>query len=329
MQFTGFYGNELVRGRISVQADSGKIPHAIILEGAKGLGKKTLAQMIAAACVCSAEGETPCGVCGDCVRAKSGNHADIITVSGSGKTGAIPVDEIRKVKEDAYLAPTQAHRKVYILTDADKTLPAAQNAFLKCFEEPPAKTVFIITCSSSLSLLETIRSRAVTYRMEEVSKEDALKAVSDKLGDEVDTQRIEIAHKIWGGNIGRIIESLSDEKFSKQVQISEDIANAILSSKEFDIVKSAAPLERDRDALTAVLGFLSLIFRDALVIKSKGGNLISVNTAAAEKLGKRLKGEQLISLYELAQKLIADNRRNVSMPLMTAKMCAAMRKIVQ
>lgn len=291
MNFTGFDGNGELKLRLSRLFEKGRIPHAIILEGEKGSGKRNLARIIANSLVCTGE-DRPCGVCAECIRVQTENHPDISFIKGSGKTGAIPIDEIRRIKNDAYIKPSQAQSKVYILLDADKTQAPAQNAFLKCFEEPPAQAVFIITCESSFSLLETIRSRAVIFRVLNASG-----------------------------------ESFSQGQNIKNRECAEALALGVISPKELDIMLAAAPLEKSRDTAQEVLDILSIIFRDALAVKCGSDNYISESIQAAQKLSKKLSIKQLTALYDICRELIFDSGRFVNQPLMTAKISMSLRKI--
>lgn len=323
MNFTGFYGNEAVKERLNIMFSEDRVPHALILEGAAGIGKKTLAMLISQAVVCKSEGERPCGVCGGCVRAKNHSHPDITIVEGSGKTGAISVDSIREVKDDAYIMPSEAEKKVYILPDADKTLPAAQNAFLKVLEEPPADTMFIITCTAASSLLETIRSRAVIIRMQELSEQEAVAAVSAMTG--ASPSDILTAYAVCGGNAGMIAARLSDSSMSECMVIAAEMTKAILSPREIDLILASAPVEKDRDMLTTVMTVISMTVRDALMIKNGRTGGMSGNREGAEQLSVKLTSARLLNLYSACERIIEGSKRSVNMGLLLSEMCLSLR----
>ena len=136
---------------------SGKMPHAVILEGQ---GAQPLADFIAKALVCSGN-QRPCGVCSHCIKAEGNNHPDIIRCKGSGVSGALSISQIRDLKVDAYIKPNEAEKKVYILYNAEKMLIPAQNALLKLLEEPPQSVTLLLLCEEKKGLLETVLSRAV------------------------------------------------------------------------------------------------------------------------------------------------------------------------
>ena len=142
------------------------ILHAYILAAADAEVREREATSLAAAMLCTAEGPRPCGQCRDCRKVLRGLHPDVICVdpaSGS-KRPVFKVDQIRDVSADAYVMPSEAQRKVYVLRQADTMNPAAQNALLKLLEEPPRSASFILAAERAESLLPTVRSRCEIIR---------------------------------------------------------------------------------------------------------------------------------------------------------------------
>ena len=179
MNFKYFLGNEKIKEQLSFLLSSSHFPHAIILEGEDGLGKRTLARELAAYLVCRSEGEKPCYECAQCIKAQKGVHPDIFEHSAAGGARSFHVEVIRDVIKDVYMSPNEAEYKIYILGNAHCMSESAQNALLKVLEEPPAYAVFILTAASKSMLLETVLSRAVTI---------SLSGVDAKLGAELITQ---------------------------------------------------------------------------------------------------------------------------------------------
>ena len=145
--------------RLKMLIDAGRIPHTILIEGERANDE---AMLTAKACVCSGN-NAPCGVCSHCIKAAGANHPDIILYKPSSKHNPYKIDTVRQIRQDAYIKPNEAARKVYIISDADDISVQSQNALLKILEEPPSYAVFIITCNSKNKLLETIISRAAFF----------------------------------------------------------------------------------------------------------------------------------------------------------------------
>lgn len=145
-------------------SEAARLSHAYILASPDRAECLNLAGQIAAAAVCRREKDAPCGECRACRKALSGIHPDIRHVGReAGSKGelrsAVTVDQIREVTADAYVLPNEAARKVYILDEADKMNPQAQNALLKTLEEPPEGVIFLLCVENAGQLLPTVRSR--------------------------------------------------------------------------------------------------------------------------------------------------------------------------
>ena len=149
-------GNEPLKQQLSTMAEP---PHECILSGPEGSGRHALAQILAQALVC------PCGLCSSCQKVAQGIHPDVVPIQRflSPESKEIKVDTARQLRQDAYIRPNEGRCKVYILD-----LPMnsnAQNALLKLLEDGPAYTAFLILTDQPASLLETVRSRCVHFRL--------------------------------------------------------------------------------------------------------------------------------------------------------------------
>ncbi len=143
-----------------LQASLIPLSHAYIISGPSQQTNHALAQQMAAAYVCSAQGERPCGVCSNCKKAQNGIHPDIITLKALEDKQSISVEQTRQLRADAYIRPNEAARKVYLI-DATQfgTKDEAQNSLLKVLEDGPDYLAFIFLAEQPKQLLQTIRSR--------------------------------------------------------------------------------------------------------------------------------------------------------------------------
>ncbi|MDR2504613.1 MAG: DNA polymerase III subunit delta' [Oscillospiraceae bacterium] len=133
--------------------------HAILITGEAGVGKRSLAFLLAKTVLCGAD-DNPCGTCGSCVRVESRTHPDAHCVRpGDNKSRTISVEQIRALIEQISIRSFEGGAKAVIIENADGMQPAAQNALLKSLEEPPGDVFFFLTASRRLDLLPTIRSR--------------------------------------------------------------------------------------------------------------------------------------------------------------------------
>lgn len=159
MNLTALSGNERVKEQLSRQEKGRGLSHAYILSGPAGAGKHILAQLLAAAMLCTSPGEKPCGHCVPCLKVKKGLHPDVSVITGPEEGKPIAVDQVRTMRLDAYIRPNEGERKIYLLEGTDQMNASAQNALLKLLEEGPRFAAFLLLARNSGALLETVRSR--------------------------------------------------------------------------------------------------------------------------------------------------------------------------
>ena len=165
-------GNDRVKQAVTAAIKEDRIPHALLIEGDPGTGKHTLSRYLSAAAVCTGENR-PCGECRACKQAEALIHPDIrITAPEDGKRNLL-VGQIRALREEAYIRPQTAARRVFVIDKADTMNAQAQNALLKVLEEPPGQVLFLLLAESSAALLPTVRSRCTILSLFPASKEES------------------------------------------------------------------------------------------------------------------------------------------------------------
>ena len=323
MVFADFLGNKEVKKLLDTAFVSGRFPHAVILQGASGCGKRTLAKMLAQALVCRNKEEAPCGVCPSCIRARAGTHPDIRIEEGSGVTRSLSTQTVKDIGVDIYKKPEEANVNCYLIFIENKISEAAQNKLLKMIEEPAPNTVFIITISSAQSLLPTVRSRVQIYTLNPPKAEEAAEYVAQKLGVSME-QSLALAKK-FGGNIGQILNSANDE--SEKIQafdMAAKIVDKTLGSGEYGLIELTAPLIKDKQLFREVLTKLIPIFRDACVLRAGGKIMISGADNQVSAL-QTLTMKKLSLFTDLAEDFKQKIDTNVNMTLLITDFCAKMR----
>ena len=138
-----------------------RMPHAVLLTGVAGLGKKQLAVKMAESLLCLAADKqfNACGVCHSCQIMQAGNHPDHLTIRSEEAGKSIKIDQIRALKEKQSLTPSVANWKTVVIESADLMTNSAANSLLKLLEEPQNNTILILTTNAVHRLPVTIRSR--------------------------------------------------------------------------------------------------------------------------------------------------------------------------
>lgn len=265
-------GNKRTYSILSSMIASHRIPHAILIEGEEGLGKKTLAHFIAKACLCAVE-DSPCLECKSCHLVDVGSHPDFLMISPDG--AAIKVDQIRALRSEAYLSPLLAYGRVFVIDLAHTMNANAQNALLKVLEEPPTGVTFILLAKSASLLLETIRSRCVTLTLSPVPLEaDGFNKVAELTNVNInDAERL---LRATDGNIGQSTAlANSDAVFLSSV--ANEIMTFAAEGDRLKILSLLQPYVKKRDVAKELL--LSIKSAVAKEIKKKAVKEFSSFTA--------------------------------------------------
>ncbi|MDD3334985.1 MAG: DNA polymerase III subunit [Eubacteriales bacterium] len=205
--FMDYHGLSASCGVTLHQFRSGQIVHAYLLTGARGLGKRTFAEVLASALFCTSEIK-PCGVCESCRRVLDHNEPDVLTLyADDGKQ--IGVDRVREIIRAVSQHSFGTGYRVVLIEPVDKLTPQAQNCLLKSLEEPVAKVVFLLMTHELTATLGTIASRCVRVKLSPWPDEQ-LRQTLEKRG--YAPERIDTVLGLCGGNIGAAIDLLSDEK---------------------------------------------------------------------------------------------------------------------
>lgn len=300
---------------LSTLIRKGTFPHAFLFTGIEGVGKQSVAMMFAMACNCadvgaqlsvvsdpSTQTTDPCGVCRSCKKIRSGNHPDISLIEPTGVF--IRIDQIRSVCHTLGMKPYEAKVRVVIIANAGAMNPEAGNALLKVLEEPPDRTVLILTAIQTTDLLPTIQSRCQHIRFDPILREDLESLLIRRQGLDPDE--------------AMIIAALANGSYSKASLMSRKNwinrrnwllceLNRLLSvddSKPFPVARVfafAEKLSKNKEILQDSLEIIKTWLRDLIICKLvPAGNII--NRDLTEKI---LHVSQKVTVTSLLSKIKA------------------------
>lgn len=305
MAFPLLYQDSLF-ARFNALWQGGRFPHALLLTGPAGSGKRTAAQYAAAMLLCRTEGLPPCGDCPSCHKLDNGNHPDFVTLLPEGKSKTIGVDRVREMKANAYISPHEAPRKVFFIPEAQRLRVEAQNALLKIIEEPPESSYFIFTAPGPGSLLETVCSRLTICPMNELDETQRLEALSQQL-PQTDVTLLHTQAALFP-TVGQALESLNDAEARRFTDDAAAILNSLAKNDRYTILKLFSGYEKDRDQFALLLAAL----RSAVIAQLSGGE-------------RRFSPLQSLKIIAIIDEMVLRSIQNVGISLICA---AAVNRLV-
>lgn len=263
-----FCYNKRAQETLAAFVNGGRFPHALLLEGPEGSGRRTFAREIAAALFCRGE-HKPCGSCNQCRKVLEQNHPDVEYYGGDGSRRSFHIDTIRKLRQNAWLLPGEAPCRVCVLCGAENMTDQAQNALLKILEEPPEHTVFILTAENRSMLLPTILSRVQTIRLEPLTPAEILPVLRERCPDQPG-EKLEWAAET-ADTIGQALALLADESLQKHAQLAQRMLELLCNGSEYDLLTAVEPVSRKREDLLEVCTQLRQLLTAELTRAASGG----------------------------------------------------------
>ena len=309
-------GHEKILAFLKKSIQANQVSHAYIFDGAKGVGKKTVANFFAAALLCEDSAHAPCGKCKSCKLNQYKNHPDVNVLSLGGENGlsnkvhhtkaskSISVEAVREAKRDIYIKPFYGKRKVYLIYDADKLTAQAQNSLLKVLEEPPRYCVLILVTNSLSGILDTVQSRSIRVRFESLSEEQMISYLEQEHPEQ--KERYKALVSLSGGSIGQLESILEDDGL---LSLRDDLKNNIwqlFSPNKLERLAFEDFFVAHKGDAEFLLDTIVSFLRDSMLIKTQNEAQI-VNVDCKKEL------------EAIAQKASLDKLGAVAFALMEAK----------
>jgi DNA polymerase-3 subunit delta' len=252
MEFNAVVGHDHQKRMLSTLVERGKLPHALLFAGPRGIGKRTLALELVKHLFC--ERRTACNACRPCRNLAAGHHPDFALLEGET---SIKIDELREIRKEVFEPPYEAPVRVILIDNGEVMTREAANALLKTLEEPPPSNLFIIITSREQEIPLTVRSRCMRIRFGPLST-DTVRAYYERVL-KLPEARAEAFAAVSNGSIAAGLFWMDEEHSRMREQVA-----ALLMGEKRPFTKAALVAERmaAKGCEVEYLSFLLSFFRD-------------------------------------------------------------------
>ena len=306
-KFSEVIGQEHVTRTLQNAIEQGRSAHGYIFSGHRGIGKTTVARILAMALNCRSKDRPvpePCGVCESCTEIRAGNAVDVIEIDAATNRG---IDEIRELREAARYRPARDRFKIYILDEAHQITDAAFNALLKPLEEPPDHIVFMLATTQPEDIPQTIRSRcqhfsfravkfdAIVAQLRDLVTREKIEADDDALallaeaGDGSMRDALSILDQAIASSSGKITaDSVRSLVGAAPAHILEQVMQAVSEGRSEEILRQVDHLISEGHSPTHFARQMVRFLRNATVAKiaGKDSSLLQVSSEERERVAR-------------------------------------------
>ena len=323
--------NEIVKS-LKLSLKNKSMAHAYLFSGPRGVGKTTIARLIAKGvnCLNLKENGEPCNECKNCKAINEGRFSDLIEIDAASNRS---IDEIRSLKEKINYQPVEGLKKVYIIDEAHMLTKEAFNALLKTLEEPPAHVIFILATTELEKILPTIISRCQRYDFKPLDLEEMKSGLEHILKEENLSMTDDVYPVIYENSSGSmrdsisILERLIVTANGKEInlKIAEDtlgitpssrikiFLNKILNENEYDIINELESLANESFDIELFFKDLAKYCKNAILKKEldidKGLKIIST---IYDVIGKfKFEDDKKLVGYVIVAEILSNTKQTV------------------
>ena len=317
--FADLVGQEHVVKALRNALDEGRLHHAYLLTGTRGVGKTTIARILAKSLNCenAVHGE-PCGQCESCTQIDSGRYVDLLEIDAASNTG---IDNIREVLENAQYAPTAGKYKVYIIDEVHMLSKSAFNAMLKTLEEPPEHVKFILATTDPHKVPITVLSRCLQFVLRNMTTQQVAEHLAHVLDCEnvpYQPQALQLLGRAAAGSMRDALSLLDQAIAMGSGKVAEQDVRQMIGAVDkqylFELLEGIinqngeALLEKAQEMSARAIGFDSALAELAMLLQ-RLALIQTIPSALANddperetllRLSQALSGEQIQLYYQCA-----------------------------
>jgi DNA polymerase-3 subunit delta' len=341
LHWSDIRGQERPLNILQTALETGRVHHAYLFTGLKGVGKFLSAHTYSAIVNCERRAddvfEDACGQCGSCRKIAQRQHPDILFVEP--EKDRIKISQIREIQRSSNRAPHQAKYRIVIIDEAHTMTEEASNALLKTLEEPSARMRLILVTDQPHGLLDTIISRCQVLRFGALDHDDVIDLLdkvleqNGSLDEPLPDELMDVAARYGEGSIGRSVAIVESGMLEDRRAFLEEVLG-LPRGQTIPLLDLADELSSKKGELNQRLDVLKLFFRDVMLYKT--------NPNEAQTSGERLVNRDLIDLtasyaeevsmedlFELIDEIREAQRlllRNVNAQLITEELLGSFRR---
>ncbi|MFO7980786.1 MAG: DNA polymerase III subunit delta' [Candidatus Aminicenantes bacterium] len=285
MSFDDIIGNDRIKNILRKSLQRERLPGSLLFYGPEGVGKKETALVLAKALNCLQKKDDSCEKCSSCeaVNKQIGTFPDVMRIQAEKET--IQIDQIRLIKQAAYLRPMIGKKRVFIIEDAEKMNEEASNSLLKVLEEPPLFSHIILTTDNLFAILPTIKSRCQILKFTQISRQDVQKELIERGTDE---EKAKIISLLVQGNLQKALEFDWEEVNDQRKKAFNIFSSFLKGGKTAAFFKKYSRMQKKNfsEEFKPLLEMISSFCRDLILLKIGSPVMFLINPDYKDKLSK-------------------------------------------
>lgn len=318
MPFKDILGNDRVKKILRKAMQKNKVPNSMLFCGPEGVGKKSMALMVAKAMNCKRKKDDACESCSSCSAINAKNFPDVIEILP--EKNVVKIEQMRILRKLAYLKPMLGKKRIFIVPEAEKMSEEAANSLLKILEEPPLFSYILLVTHNPFLIIPTIKSRCQVLNFSPVSREDIGKNLVEKGFDE---EKARILSLFVHGNLKQAMVLEWEEVKAKREQAWQLFLSLIKKENIAGFLRNYAYSYRGlvKEEWKQIMQILSSFCRDLILLQEKSDVRLLMNPDYEEQLRKTeslLSSEDLINFLTKIDYAVYGLEKNLNMNLLVS-----------
>ncbi len=320
MSFSDITGNARIKNILAKALQRDRVPNSLMFSGPNGVGRIDMALVVAKALNCLNLKDDACETCTACTAINKGVFPDVMRIVP--EKDMLKIDQMRILKEAAYLRPMVGRKRVFIVDPAEKMNTEASNSLLKILEEPPFFSHIILITSNPFVILPTIKSRCQVLSFSPVSRDDIARCLIEH---DVSEEKAKILSLLVRGNLKQAVNMDWEDVQARREETWQLFLSFFHGVPPISFFKEHSARSRGvvEEELRPTLGLLASFSRDLVLILENADTELLLNPdfeAPLRELAASVRLDQVLALLDQIESLLYALQRNVNIKLFMSSM---------